>query len=592
MGTTATRLHPAAPFLWIAALTVLAYAAALNNGYVWDDHFFVGDTLWVGDIRAALESAFSPLFGQRAYVRPIPLLMLHLEAMAFNRSPAVPHAVNIALHIATTSLVYLLARRAATKSGQSPTDAAAWIPILLAGWFAVHPALSETIIWVSSRFDLLATLFMLLALWVAGLNLSDWRRAFAVGALFFIAALCKESAAVLPMALGVQALLLATAQRNDNRINLRDAFTARELKCYAVIIGAGLVYLVIRHYVLTGAELMDLRAPSPQERLARIVASLWKYVQLTAVPFVGNSPHHAFEWSPNATLAHYALQISFSVALLLGIAILAFKRLPAGWWLLVWLAAYLPVLHLVPLPIGGNLVHQRFMYYPTAVLLIFAPYVLAKIRLTDLGQKAAIFISVIVIALSVLVARSIVPVWANDLALWRWTTNMAPDSVEARENLLWSYLELNMFDEADREFEYIVKHGMRTSPNVAVNMGAARHRQGRFKEALHFYEIAYPKADVLPKAQQSNLASNMAHVHTILGNDKEAWTYLQRALDLNPRNQTALGLLLAVCDGREAELARFDPIDLERAIPSATEAKALLQAYQSEKQSTRALCRP
>lgn len=579
-------------WIWLALLITLAYGGALQNDFVWDDAYFFGDYFWVHDFRTALTAAFEPLFGQRSYVRPLPLLTLYAEVIASDRNPALSHAVNLVVHWSCSVLVLLLARRAVSIGDEfnHHRSSWSWMPLLLASLFAVHPALSEAPIWISSRFDLMATFWVLLALWASDLDIRDTPRALLLGSLFFIGALCKESVAVFPFLLGTYALLKDSAARAGGPVQLRAAFSSRDIKAYVALLAAGLVYLVIRHHVMSGVELLENTRPIPVDWFSRITSAISKYLQLTVMPFIGSSPQHHWTWPQNGSLTTY-WQAHLLALALLGVAfVLTIKRRPAGWWLLAWLAAYLPVLHLIPIPIGNNVIHQRFMYLPTAILFVFAPYALAHVRISNMARRASIVLAVTIIAVSIPVDRSIVRVWRSDLALWTWTTRTQPESVEARENLVWAYLKNDMYEEAEKEFLHIVKNKMPTSPIIAINMGTAMYRQDEFEGALHYYAKAEERQTTLSRTFRSRLFSNIGITNAVLGNADIAKIYLLQAIDENNRNLSAIGHLLGYCQGMDVDTSSFDKKDIELAQNAIKDTHLLLQKHQPELHSQRAFC--
>ena len=73
-----------------------------------------------------------------------------------------------------------------------------WQGVLAGALYGVHPALVESVAFVSSRYDLLATLFLLLALWLEG-RLQGAARVAGVAVAFLLALLCKEVALTLPL---------------------------------------------------------------------------------------------------------------------------------------------------------------------------------------------------------------------------------------------------------------------------------------------------------------------------------------------------------------------------------------------------------
>ncbi|KAF1697886.1 hypothetical protein CSC62_08105 [Pseudoxanthomonas jiangsuensis] len=576
-------------YLVIVVLVLLAYGLVIENGYVWDDRYFLVDYTWIDTIPDAIKASLQPLFGQRAYVRPLALFTLYLEAIASGRNPAVSHAVNLLLHLLSSLLVYVIARRAWADSMQGRGG---WVSLLAGALFAVHPALTENVAWISSRFDLLATLFALAAIWLAGSRVADWPRAFGVAGLFFLAALCKESVAVLPAVLGGLAMFQAASLAGRPRLHLADAFTARQLKLYLLLFAAGVAYLLVRHQVLSGAQLLQYAPASLEQHLVWMGVSLYEYAKLTLIPFVGNSPHHSFLWHEGMGFGDYWQKASLGFALLVLALGLAAGRRRAGWWLLLWLTCFLPVLHLIQLTIGGNIVHQRFMYLPTAVLIGFSPYALVSLRLSEVGARAAVAISWLLVALSVLVCNTIVPAWKNDMTLWKWTVAMDPGSVEARENLIWSYLEAGMFDEANEQMTFIREHGMRTTATVAVNMGVAHYRRGEFEQADFYYEIARDASDTMPKDQQARLLSNMSINYAVQGKAGLAGKTIIDSLVLDPRNTMALSHLIGYCPGVELRLDEYKPEEVARAREGSNVTRQVVSERQPGLLKSLSLCPP
>jgi hypothetical protein len=163
------------------------------------------------------------------YFRPLVALTFVADRAAYGTSAAGYHATNLALHVATTLIVFGLARRLL------PSPPAA---IVAAALFAVHPAHSEAIVWVSARTDLLCTLLYSAAFlgyvraragdWTVGRH-APWMVAFA----FALAA--KEMAVTFPVLVAAYELCFRGSDSTRSR-------AAGPIASAAIV----LVYLALR----------------------------------------------------------------------------------------------------------------------------------------------------------------------------------------------------------------------------------------------------------------------------------------------------------------------------------------------------------
>ena len=560
--TLPSWLRRSLPVAVLALLIALAYGGVVYNGYVWDDRYFLVDYAWLDSAGSAIRVAFSPLFQNESYVRPVPLLTLFAEGLLADRNPAVSHGINALIHLACAGLVYLLARDALSRSGR--TDGVTrWGALALSALFAVHPALSEAVIWVSSRFDLVATLLMLLGLWVS--TRDRWSAlvvAVGVATCFLLAALSKESAVVFPLLLGTL-LLLRQDSGKPPVAALRNLLQPRWLLVLVTGAMAGVLYLIMRHMVLQGFGTRGFSDLSVQENLVRVLVTLPRYLQLTVLPFVGNSPQHTFHWTAESSLFDYLIPILVTAGLFIGTTVLIAKRHVAGWLLLAWILCYLPVLHLLPVNIGNNTIQQRFMYLPTAVLLAFLPYAVPSLKLSRAAGRFLPVLIVVLVLGCVLVTRSIVPAWRSDLTLWLWADQVSPCSFIVRENLIWAYLDLQRFDKVDEEVGRLRQDGIVTSVNALVNVGMSHYLRGDFEKAIAFYEQAIQSTS--PEERSVALYVNLSAAYAMLGRDMEARDAIAAAIRANDRSHVAIGNLLAYCDGQRVDASRCGARELERA---------------------------
>jgi hypothetical protein len=89
------------------------------------------------------------------FFRPLGIFVWWLTTAAFDTAPRGQYAVNLAMHLGVVLALYTLLQR---LRNDAPLN------VLWAAAFAVHPLTIGTALWLSDRFDLLATAFSLLAL--------------------------------------------------------------------------------------------------------------------------------------------------------------------------------------------------------------------------------------------------------------------------------------------------------------------------------------------------------------------------------------------------------------------------------------------
>lgn len=299
--------------------------------------------------------------------RPLASLSLRVDHALFGLDPRGYHLTNVLLHALVCALAARLALRLAPRGGGAP--------LLGVAVFALHPALADSVAWISGRTSMLSALPVLAAgAWIAP-AVTRARPANAAlvcaAALVatFLSAASKEDGALL--ALGLLPLVAALGSRR--------ASLAALLGC-----AAGVALTLLARQLALGAAFP--RAPFPAlgsadlaERLAVGGAAWIEGARLAAWPG-GYPPVH----DPASLRA--AVPLAPPLALLLGACLCA--ALAAGPWLgrrarplpaAAWSAALIalvaaPWWQIVP---AGEILAPRFLYLP---LLVGAPLTDALLR--------------------------------------------------------------------------------------------------------------------------------------------------------------------------------------------------------------------
>jgi hypothetical protein len=239
------------PSLAIGLLALLASAASLVNGFVYDDGPIIESNPRVHTLARLWEIFAQPYWppgwGDANY-RPLTILSFAVQWAVGDGSPAVFHAVNLALYVATCLGVFALARLVLPYP-------VAW---LVAALFAVHPVHVEAVGNVVGQAELVVALCSVLAVATyirarrAGSGgLSERRNALGVGALYAVACLSKETGFFLPALLLTAELTVVAAalpgERRRLNARLRETWAA-----YLMCVAIGGAYLGARYSVLGG----------------------------------------------------------------------------------------------------------------------------------------------------------------------------------------------------------------------------------------------------------------------------------------------------------------------------------------------------
>ena len=178
------------PFAISAALTIVATAAVYWPGL---GTGFLGDDFMILHRLRGLEHATDVLRFFRGeffeYYRPLAFVSHAIDWARAGQNARAFHFTNLLIHAVNTLLVLLIGRRMSARPLAG---------LLAAALFALHASNNEAVVWISARFDLLATCFALAALYClmrAQLIGQIW-----AAALFFLALLSKEAAVALPVA--------------------------------------------------------------------------------------------------------------------------------------------------------------------------------------------------------------------------------------------------------------------------------------------------------------------------------------------------------------------------------------------------------
>jgi len=541
----AASVEPRAVFAAAIAvgLAVAFYLPGLPGDFVYDDHRLIVDNDGLKrplDLRRAFFRDYYASDTDRmglGYYRPAAVLSNEFDYRRGGGRSLPFHATNIAIHGASTLLLFLLAWR---LFGGSTLPAAA-----AAILFALHPSHAESVAFVSGRVDPLATVFSLAAILLhlrANRAGRPWLLRAGSGVAWLLALFSKEVAAVVP---AIVFLIEAAEEGFPSRHELSKR--AARYGGYAVVAA---VYLALRIVALGG-----LLAPGPEGTsfsLGRPFVVVGTYL---AWLFLSPPGLHLEPPPPSGPSALGAGLLSVAFPLLAILAWRVGRRLEgalAAWCLL----ALLPVSQVKPLE---TVLSERFLYLPSAGMALLLAGILARpreagwpsppdsrVRYRKLGLLLLAVLSVSYGA--ILLPR--VRIWRSEIELWEAKEREEGGSLKARLNLARAYGRRGDRDNARRWYEATKEIAPALAPGLDAEASGLVAGVGSAD-----YEAALRKAlEALPN--DAALWNNLGF-HLLAKADAEgAKAAFSRAVALAPMRATSwLGLALAELRSGEWDLA-------------------------------------
>ncbi len=425
-------------YLAIFIIVFFLYAPSLQHDYVWDDLVILFQPSGYLRDDWIYHALTRPFIFSENYYRPLAVLSIFADFRLGNTSAFISHLINLCLFFINGLLMLLLAQLLCKKIQLSN------IKTLLAcccclSFYLLHSSHLESAVWVSGRFDLMMTTFLLLALLIDIKIQTPIYRMLLVSLLFFLAALCKEMAAFF---IPVFIIWHFLQENINNHVPLRQYIKSNSfsinIRIYACLFITGLIYLAVRYvalgYLVIEEFNSELHYGDAFQRAATILKALFLYCKVLLLPFLDSSIQYPQTY-PVAFNDTSALAGALILAALFFVAIFVRNHLSTLLLipLMIFIVAIFPVLHVLPLKIGDNIIHERFLAFPLAVFsLASLPAIsAARNKLTVNFKKLAILFFTLWCFVSIANIHSLIPLWNNSLILWSWTYNKHKNDASA-----------------------------------------------------------------------------------------------------------------------------------------------------------------
>lgn len=525
MSTTSSppfRSLPVLQALLIIAATFWIYSPIYHGGWLWDDGLLIRDNRLVHDPAGLSRIWTEP--GSLIDYQPVTVSVEWLEWHLWHDNTLGFHLVSIGLHALGSLLVWNLLAKFNLRL--------AWLGGLL---FAVHPAVVESVAWMSELKNTLSLPPFLLAMcaWIDFDRTGRWGNYLLALGLFLVAMLCKASMVMFPF------VILLYAWWRRGRIGWRDLLNAAPFFIVSFVLG--LVTLAFLHPAM---GLKTIPLGDPLTRIALAGTSLIFYFLKCFWP-VGLLPIYP-KWiiAPGSLLSYapwlivliigilcWRKRTSWGKHLALGLGFFLINLLPflgftwASYMSFTWVmdhVLYIPLIGLIGLAIAGcELTADRM---PAA--------------LHPLGVAALSFLLIVLAVESHMYAR----IFVSQEQLWTHTLQANPDSDVAHSNLGLVYLNRGEYPRAAKQFsaalalnpDYAYAHN--GLGNALVAMGEPAEAMTHYREALRI-NPGYPEAH-----------NGVANLLLQAGQLDEAQAECETVIKLNPHYADAycnLGLIYA-----------------------------------------------
>jgi tetratricopeptide (TPR) repeat protein len=416
------------PWIWAAvfAIALAAYINCFHLGIALDGHAVAADSRTHAATLANLRLTFTKDYwwpdAQDRLYRPFTKLsfLVNYAILGNGANPGGYHALNVALHMANTGLVFALALRLLGLP---------WPAFFAACLWAVHPAGPDAVANMAGRADLLAALGVFAGLLVYARLCSGRGRpiasAVAVFALALLAVGSKENGAVL---IGLM-LLWDIVHGFGGRAGLM-----RRLPAYGGAAVALLLFLLLRANAYAGLPVPVLAILDNPLRGAGLWEARWTALKIVGMDLwllvfpVRLTADRSFHQIPIAGAADPAAWASLlAVAAILTAVIARRRRDPLLFWAAGFFGlALLPVSNLLVL-IGAPMA-ERFLYLPSVGFAVAAAAL--AYRFAPPRTAAIVLGAVVLLFAGRTLARN--ADWENDLTLTAHDVETAPESFRLR----------------------------------------------------------------------------------------------------------------------------------------------------------------
>ena len=497
----------------ICAAVFLSYYPILDNDFVWDDQAFIITNENIKSLKN-IPSFF--IHDVEGLYRPMRTLFYSMSYALFGLKPFYYHLQAIVIHLIATILIYYILLKI--------TDSR-FISFSASLIFAIHPAHTESIAFITSSFDQIAIIFLLLSYYyylktsrLGKLYSMDWY--YLSLSFFAIATFSSEMALTLPLIIVLYDLIFV----ENTYKNLKGKI--RYYMPYFVILVS---YLIIRFFLIG-----VIARYSPPDiytyflgiiTFTKVMAVYLKVLILPTslaiervVPLAGS-------------FLELAVLISIFIIMTLGAVAYYFKEKNklVTFSIILFFITLLPVSNIIPIQ---RFISEAYLYLPLLSFAIIAAIIINYLlrAITEKRKALAVFIMILLVVPYTLATIKRNDVWQNEFTLWSHTVKDSPYSSKAHSNFALILQQNKKYDDALQH--YLIS--LQLNPyreGVYFNLATLYEQIRQFDNAVKAYNNSI---SVNPNFADAH--NNLGLLYSKLNQSELALKHLKISLVLQPSN--------------------------------------------------------
>ena len=502
----------------ICAAVFLVYLNCLPNNFMFDDNHMIVKNNYIKQFK------YVPLFFKgeitsepivKGMYRPLLMMTYSLDYFFSGLKPYGYHIINILIHFLNACLLYFFLKLFFNKLSF-------WVRLGLTLLFCVHPINTETVLYISSRSDLLCSFFMLSSFFAYIISFKDKQRVFlylaSVG-LYSLALFTKE------IALAMVGLICAYEFIYSSPKSWRK-IVPRVLPFILIAFG----YLLLRRSVFGGMlavkDVTLFIRPFSANILIQSAVSFY-YIYLFFFPF-NICIDHFFPVISGFSNPLYTGSL-IAVLILIVFSLSAKKRVPAVvrfsclWYFISLSPKFYARLNFI------SAEHQAYFAYFSLYFII--AFILSKISVKKVYLR---MVFIFIFSLFCLLTFIRTFQWRNEYMLWQATVKVNPRSSLAHAGLGKFFLEKGVFEQAKTHLLVAAESNIESIRITSlVNLAGLYALEGNPEKGL---DILNANNGYLFKKHVIGYHKALGVIYLKMGKKEEARKVWERAIKIHPKN--------------------------------------------------------